>query len=135
MTIEGGCYCGKLRYRISGHPVAKGQCHCRACQYFSGGAPNLFVLVAPEQFEEHSGTAQTYRKDGLDHPVTRGFCPDCGTHLTTRRPGLPQIVVKVGTFDDPSQFERPDFAIFTAQGQDFHLVPDGVPTFEGLPPR
>jgi hypothetical protein len=26
-------------------------------------------------------------------------------------------------------------AIFTAEGQPFHLIADGVPAFEGLPPR
>jgi hypothetical protein len=26
-------------------------------------------------------------------------------------------------------------AIFTAEGQPFHLIADGVPAFKGLPPR
>jgi len=26
-------------------------------------------------------------------------------------------------------------AIFTAEGQPFHLIADGVPAFAGLPPR
>ena len=32
MVIEGGCYCGALRYRAEGEPVFAGQCHCRECQ-------------------------------------------------------------------------------------------------------
>ena len=50
MRLEGGCYCGAVRYVAEGDPVLRAQCHCRACQYFSGGAPNLFMLVPAEGF-------------------------------------------------------------------------------------
>ena len=45
MKIEGGCYCGALRYSAEGTPMFKGQCHCRECQYFSGGQPNVIVAM------------------------------------------------------------------------------------------
>jgi hypothetical protein len=34
-----------------------------------------------------------------------------------------------------SLWRRAKGAIFTAEGQPFHLIADGVPAFEGLPPR
>ena len=45
MKLEGGCYCGNVRYAIDGDPVMKAQCHCRECQYITGGAPNMFMLL------------------------------------------------------------------------------------------
>jgi hypothetical protein len=44
VTLEGGCYCGKVRYLAEGKPQLKAQCHCRQCQYISGGAPNMFTF-------------------------------------------------------------------------------------------
>ena len=44
MTFEGGCYCGQVRYVAERKPQLKAQCHCRECQYISGGAPNMFLL-------------------------------------------------------------------------------------------
>ena len=47
-----------------------------------------------------------------------------------RRPG--SIILKVGTFDDPSIFE-PQVTIFTVDKQPFHTIPEGVPSFERVP--
>jgi hypothetical protein len=42
---------------------------------------------------------------------------------------------KVGTLDDPSLYGDPPMAIYTVDRQPFHLIPEGVPTFERVPPR
>ena len=67
--------------------------------------------------------------------MTREFYAECGTHLTTRRPGLPTVILKVGTLDDPALFGTPQMAIFTIDKQAFHQIPEGLPSFERLPKR
>jgi hypothetical protein len=135
MKLEGGCYCGKVRYVAEGAPMLKAQCHCRECQYISGGAANMFVLMPLDGFRYAKGTPRQFSRSDLEKPVTREFCVECGTHLTTHRPGLAAVVLKVGTLDDPSLFGGPQMAIFAIDKQLFHVIPDGLPTFERLPPR
>jgi hypothetical protein len=135
MKLEGGCYCGKVRYVAEGEPMRKGQCHCRECQFITGGAPNMFLVMPSAGFAYTKGAPKQFTRSDLENPVTREFCPDCGTHMATRPPGRPVIVVKVGTLDDPKLYGGPQMAIFTIDKQPFHQVPDGVPTFERMPQR
>ena len=135
MKIEGGCYCRGVRYAAEGDPIFTGQCHCRECQYFSGGHPNLVMGMPAGGFAYTKGKAKGFRRDDLgDGAVTREFCGDCGTHLLTRTPRVPgAVLLKIGTFDDPSLFKGPQMVIYTIDKQAFHHVPEGVPTFERVP--
>jgi len=136
MKYEGGCYCRNIRYAIDGEVAFKGQCCCRACQYFSGGNPNVIVGVPEPMFSYTRGEPKQFTRSDLDNPVTRDFCPDCGTHLVTHAPAAPGIViVKVGTLDDPSLYDKPDHVIWVGEKQAFHHIPEGAKTFPGFPPR
>ena len=134
MKVEGGCYCGAVRYAAEGKPVMKAQCHCRQCQYFSGGAPNMFMIMPADEFAYTRGAPRSFARKDLPTPRTREFCGECGTHLLTLRRGLDAVILKVGTFDDPSQFGLPRAAIFTEDKQAFHCIPEDLPEFEQLPP-
>lgn len=134
MDIEGGCYCGAVRYEATGDPLFSGQCHCRECQYISGGHPNVVMGMPEAGFAYTKGTPKQFRRGDLPTPVTREFCPECGTHLLARSPNLPgAVLLKVGSFDDPSRFPGPQMVIFTIDKQAFHHVPEGVPAFERTP--
>ena len=74
MTLEGGCYCGKVRYAAAGKPMLRAQCHCRPCQYFSGGAANMFLLMPVDGFRYTKGEPRQFKRDDLERAVTREFC-------------------------------------------------------------
>ena len=134
MELKGGCYCGSVRYRAEGDPMFRGQCHCRECQYISGGHPNVVMGMPEPGFSYTKGSPKPFRRKDLENPVTREFCPECGTHLLTRTKNLPgAVLLKIGTLDDPSVFGGPQMVIFTVDKQSFHHVPEGVPTFERAP--
>lgn len=88
-----------------------------------------------EGFRYTQGAPKRFARSNKENAVTREFCPDCGTHLTSRRPGFPPMTLKIGTLDDPALFGGPQMAIFTEDAQSFHHIADGLPAFEQLPPR
>jgi hypothetical protein len=135
MKLEGGCYCGAVRYVAEGEPKLKAQCHCRECQYISGGSPNLFMLMPLDGFSFTKGTPRQFTRGDIEGAVTREFCGECGTHLITRRPGLSPVIIKIGTLDDPTLYGTPQMAIYIVDKQPFHMIPEGIPSFERLPKR
>lgn len=132
MRLEGGCYCGGVRYVAEGEPMMKAQCHCRECQYVTGGSPNVFIAMPVAEFSYSKGAPKQFTRSDIERPVTREFCPECGTHLVTRPAHFPIVVVKVGTLDEPAVFQ-PDMAIYTVDRQPFHAIAEGLKTFERLP--
>lgn len=131
MKFEGGCYCGAIRYVAEGEPLLRAQCHCRECQYLTGGHPNVIIGMPKEGFSYNQGEPSRFSRTDVEQPRTREFCAKCGTHLTTLSPNLPTgVFVKVGSMDDPSLFGTPGVAIQTADAQAFHHVPTDVPTHE-----
>ena len=130
MVIEGGCYCGEIRYETKGESQASIQCHCRECQYITGGNPNVIMIFPINGFKFVRGEPQEFKRNDLDKPVTRLFCGECGTAIGTRSPMRPEsIILKVGTFDDPSVFD-PTIAIFTSDKQKFHHIGDNLKCFD-----
>ena len=133
MHISGGCYCGEIRFEADGDPAVMAQCHCRECQYLTGGAPNMFIAMPKDGYKITQGQPISFQRADLERPVTREFCGTCGTHLLTRSPARPDaVIVKVGTMDSPESF-APQIAIFTCDRQPFHQIPDHVKTFDKRP--
>lgn len=133
MKISGGCYCGSLRYESVGDIEVSLQCHCRECQCITGGNPNVIIIMPLSGFEFVKGIPKTFKRKDIEKAVTRLFCKNCGTGIGTKNPNRPNsIILKVGTFDDPSIFKA-DIAIFTIDKQKFHHIEDGLKSFEKRP--
>ena len=61
MKIEGGCYCGEIRYLADGEPQASIQCHCRECQYITGGNPNVIMIMPLQSFKSLKGKPKEFK--------------------------------------------------------------------------
>ena len=134
MTTTGRCYCGELRYEAEGKPVMKAQCHCRECQYISGGGPNYFMAMPADGLSYTQGKPKQFTRTDIENARTRDFCANCGTHILTRIPGRSYIVLKVGTLDEPAaNYGGPKFAIFCIDKQPFHEIAEGLPAYERIP--
>lgn len=126
---EGGCLCGRVRYRAEGEPVNERICHCRLCQRAIGAAFNARILFRIEAVAVEGPVATANSSPDLQ----RGFCPECGTTLFSRRDATGVIGLTTGSLDDPSLF-RPQMHIWTASRQPWVRIEDGLPQYEGSPP-
>jgi len=134
MSITGRCYCGELRYEAEAQPIFRAQCHCRECQYISGGGANFVLGVPAASFRYVHGEPKAFKRQDLAEPAIREFCGTCGTHILTRTPRNSEVVIlKVGTLDDPTVFGGSQIAIWTVDKQPYHHIAEGVATFPGFP--
>ena len=130
-TLEGGCACGHLRYRMRTMPMFVHCCHCKDCQRQTGSAFVLNALIETDRIDLRSGTPAPHAMptdSGRPHTVFR--CPDCGTAVWSEYGGLKTLrFVRVGTLDEPSSLP-PDVHIYTRSKLPWITLPETVPAFE-----
>jgi hypothetical protein len=121
VKVTGGCACGDIRFGFYGPTTSQIACHCRSCQYTSGGGPAYVLGVKRDQFRVTKGRVEEYvALSESGRLVTRVFCGRCGTHVYSYSDSAPdQCSVKVGALDDPSKF-KPRLRIFTSEAQPWH---------------
>jgi hypothetical protein len=110
---EGGCLCGALRYKVVGEPLGVAICHCVNCQRNSGSAFSLNATF-PAGTMTLEGHPSIYDDAGdTGNVVRRVFCGICGTPIESQSVySIPNyVVIKAGTFDDPSKFV-PDCEVY-----------------------
>ena len=123
---EGGCLCGRVRFRAFGPMREVVACHCTQCRRQSGhfyAATN----VADDRL----------RIDGLDDvtwykaskAARRGFCRTCGSALFWKHEAEAFTSVLAGAFDSPSGLTLTKH-IFCADKGDYYEIADGLPRFE-----
>jgi hypothetical protein len=127
-TIEGGCRCGRIRYRLKADKLPNTYaCHCRDCQTWSGSAFSLQAVVAETAFELTT-------PDGSRTSRQRA-CPVCFTRIyntNTARPGL--AVVRAGTLDRSDELKIVAH-IWTKRKLEGIDIPANLPTWpEAAPP-
>ncbi|RBP16826.1 hypothetical protein DFR50_104103 [Roseiarcus fermentans] len=97
---EGGCRCGRLRFRLRSDPVLTIACHCRGCQRMTASAFSLGALHPTASFEVVSGETLV---GGLHGPAEHIHCSYCLSWIYTR-PTLAAGVV----FVRPTMLDHPD---------------------------
>jgi hypothetical protein len=96
-TAEGGCHCGRVRFRVTADLTRVTHCNCSVCSKKGF----LHLIVPPAQFELLSGRDDlaTYRFNTGTAQHT--FCKVCGVHPFYRPRSDPdKIDVNVRCLDD-----------------------------------
>lgn len=125
--------CGNIRYECAAEPMFMGNCHCRDCQRTTGSAFAAAMLV-PRNAMTIAGEVKYYEVIGdSGATVERGFCPNCGSRLFSRRTNPKLMGIMAGSLDNPSEFQ-PGMDLYTASAQPWDYMNPDLPRFPQFPP-
>jgi hypothetical protein len=132
---EGSCFCGDVKFTVSGEPELMAYCHCDSCRSWSAGPINAFTLWKPTTLEITQGLDNIagFDKNPISGDETvvsnRVWCKTCGGHLYTDHPTMglidvPAVVIKGLDF-------KPAFHVHYQES--VHSMKDGLTKFKDLP--
>ena len=124
LPLEGGCLCGRVRYRIDAAPLWTGYCHCATCRRSTGAPVTMFVGAATESVTFTRGERTMFASSP---GVERGFCATCGTPLTYESDRFPgETHFYISTLDDPQSLP-PAFHVFYEERIRWLEIADDLP--------
>jgi hypothetical protein len=126
-TLEGGCLCGAVRYRIDGSARRTTNCHCIHCRRASGAPFVTWMEFPASAFTLLSGTLAGYESRPR---VTREFCAQCGAQLTYRHADDPATIdVTACSLDDVREV-TPEDHVWCDRMAPWVKLADGLPRFK-----
>jgi hypothetical protein len=127
MTLDGGCHCGAVRYRLASAPIYVNGCHCRDCQRLTGSAFAVNAMIEADRVEVLQGELERDFGNG-----TR--CARCHVLLWATHPMFGDAIrfLRVGTLNESERL-TPDGHFFVRSKHPWVQLPDGVPTYETTP--
>jgi hypothetical protein len=131
-SLEGGCACGKSRYRLESAPMFVQACHCRDCQRQTGGPFVINLWIEADRVLQTAGPellrSALVGGTGKGHDVLR--CAGCGTALWSEYHVAPgSRFVRAATLDRP-ELAPPAAHIWTGSKLPWLQLPADVPSFE-----
>ena len=134
-TLTGGCLCGAVRYKVSADLIFSGKCYCDDCRKTSGSGHNA-VIGVPEGAVEIKGKLTEYKKaGGSGQPITRRFCPVCGSKISTTVAVMPGVLlITASSLDEPEKFKS-QMSIYTSRAPSWDRPPAYAPSFPENPPQ
>ena len=128
ISYEARCFCGAVRFTVSGEPAAMGYCHCRECRHWSAGPVNAFTLWRPEAVAITQGVDRIGAYQKTPNSI-RKWCVTCGGHLYTEHPPMGVIDVYAALI--------PDFpfqpGVHVHYQESVLSIRDGVPKLRDVP--
>jgi hypothetical protein len=127
-TYKGQCFCGTVKFTVTGAAAAMGYCHCDSCRSWSAGPVNAFTLWKPEAVKVTAGEASidTFHKTERS---LRKWCTACGGHVFTMHPGWGVVDVYAASIPD-----YPFAPQLHVNYQETRLrIHDGLPKMKDMP--
>jgi len=97
--FSGGCFCGRIAYRVGAAPIFVYLCHCSDCRRINGSAFHTGIAVRRDDFTTAAGEPASFATSAdSGHTITRHFCRECSTQLwSLTTADLSVLSVKAGS--------------------------------------
>ena len=129
-TLEGGCQCGAVRYRVTGNPVMAALCHCTMCRRANAAPVVAWAMYEQSRVSLLSSQPTIYESSP---GARRGFCSRCGTQISFTADYIPGLIdLTIGSFDEPS-LVPPTFHYWESRRLPWLRVADQLPSYPELP--
>ena len=130
MTISGECFCGEVKYQVTGELKDARSCHCSRCRKAFSAQASAYALVDPGTFSWLQGESllTSYNSQpgfGLQ------FCSRCGSTLCGTYQGQVHGVTLGCVNGDPDV--EIGYHIFVGSKAAWEVMPSGVTTFDEGP--
>jgi hypothetical protein len=127
----GGCFCGAVRFRVSGPMTGVTYCHCSKCRKWHGHV-GAYTAVDRDQF--HLTETRGLKWHAVSATVKRGFCVECGSSVLFDEEPETKIGICAGSFDEPTGL-REKAHIYTGSKADYYEITGDLIAYETFPVR
>lgn len=125
-SLQGGCLCGAVRYRVSGKPKNTMVCHCQTCRRAAGAPVVAWLTFASSHFHWTQGKPVAFHSTP---PVVRTFCGACGTPLTYAHERSPKTIDVTTCSLDAADSFPPTHHSWMSDNVSWVRFGDRLPTF------
>ncbi|MGI8891270.1 MAG: GFA family protein [Chthoniobacterales bacterium] len=125
MSVEGGCLCGGVRYRLRTEPAQVSDCHCIDCRRASAASFVTWGQMKSDDIELLSGNLRKVKHASR----LRSFAECCGTPLFFQDDENSRAIdVTIASLDDPEKF-IPQAAIWTEDRMPWSVLDPARPAY------
>lgn len=132
MALTGECFCGEIRYEISGSLIDPLSCHCSRCRKAFSSQSSNYARVDSSEFRWVAGEEKLKSYVG-EQNFGLLFCNNCGSTLCGTFDGSVHGIA-LGCLNEDPELEEIHH-IFVDSKASWEVLPDRVTTFsEGRKP-
>ncbi len=126
--MKARCLCGQVQIQTSAAPLTVRTCWCRDCQYIAAGSAPVNAFFRTETVTI-TGTLKRYSSPAdSGNIITRGFCPQCGTPITTQAEVRPHLIgLRAGAFEERDAL-APKLTIWTDSAPEWACIDPDLPS-------
>ncbi len=125
--LDGGCWCGAVRYRVADDFSYASICHCSRCRAATGSAFKPFAGIEREKLTVlTAGDALLVVGDAVLNDTR---CATCGSLLFSVVREGEYVHVALGSLVDAPSI-RPSEHIFVGSKAPWHRITDDLPQFD-----